>query len=77
MHIRSASIEPHPMSITAAGSEHAAAAQRAAEARKRLLKAAQSAGSPEEMLLIGRWLDRPQLDKPQFDWPQLGRPGSH
>jgi hypothetical protein len=29
------------------------------------------------MLLIGRWLDRPQLDRPQFDRPQLGRSGSH
>lgn len=40
--------------------ERAAAAQRAAETRKRLLKAGQnepSDASPEETALIGQWLD--------------------
>jgi hypothetical protein len=68
MHIHPAAIGLHPMSTYAAGSEHAAAAERAAEVRKRLLKAAQSVNadaSPEESLLIGRWLDPPNLDQPQ------------
>jgi hypothetical protein len=40
--------------------ERAAAAQRAAEVRKKLLKSASSLegeASPEESLLIGQWLD--------------------
>jgi hypothetical protein len=44
----------------AAQSERAAAARRAAEVRKRLLKSAQNVegdATPEETLLIGQWLD--------------------
>ncbi len=45
---------------SAANSERAAAAQRAEETRKKLLRKAQEIGgesSPEETLLIGQWLD--------------------
>jgi len=67
MHVHPAAIGLHPISAYAAGNERTAAAQRAAEVRKRLLKAAQSANvgaSPEEALLIGRWLDHPQREAP-------------
>jgi hypothetical protein len=60
MHIHLSAIGLHSINISAAGSERAAAAQRAAEVRKRLLKAAQEAApdaTPEESLLIGQWLD--------------------
>jgi len=60
MHIHPSAIGLHPINSYAAGNEHAAAAQRAVEVRKRLLKAAQGAPSdatPEEDLLIGQWLD--------------------
>ena len=59
-HIHPSAIGLHPINIYAAANERAAAAQRAAEVRKRLLKAAQGAAadaSPEETLLIGQWLD--------------------
>jgi hypothetical protein len=60
MHIHPSAIGLHPINISAAGNERAAAAQRAVEIRKRLLKAAQgvaAAATPEENLLIGQWLD--------------------
>ncbi len=60
MHIHPSAIGLHPINISAAGNERAAAAQRAADVRKRLLKAAQSDApnaTPEENLLIGQWLD--------------------
>jgi len=44
----------------AAQGERAAAAQRAAEVRKRLLKSGseiEGAATPEESLLIGQWMD--------------------
>ncbi len=47
-------------SFSAAQGERAAAAQRAAEVRKRLLKSLQSIESdadPDATLLIGQWLD--------------------
>ena len=47
------------------GAERAAAAQRAADVRKRLLKNAQTLDgdtTPEETLLIGQWLDSRGLD---------------
>jgi hypothetical protein len=61
MHIHSAAIGLQPGSY-AAGNERAAAAQRASETRKRLLKSAQSIGDaatsdPNAALLVGRWLD--------------------
>ena len=65
MHVHPAAIGLHPIDAYAAGNERTAAAQQAAEVRKRLLKAAQSANagaSPEETLLIGRWLDQPQRE---------------
>ncbi|MGO9323312.1 MAG: hypothetical protein ACLP07_02025 [Terracidiphilus sp.] len=59
MHIHPSAIGLHPINTSAAGNERAAATQSAAEVRKRLLKAAQSAAAstPEETLLIGQWLD--------------------
>ena len=60
MHIHPAAIGLHPINSNAPGNERAAAAERAVEVRKRLLKAAQSDApnaSPEEALLIGQWLD--------------------
>jgi hypothetical protein len=62
VHIHPSAIGLYPINTNAAGNKRAAAAQRAAETRKRLLKAAQGAGvnadaSPEESLLIGQWLD--------------------
>jgi hypothetical protein len=66
MHIHSAAIGP--ISTYAAVNQRAAAAQRAAEVRKRLLKAAQTAisdASSEEILLVGRWLDSSPGQAPQ------------
>jgi len=60
MHIHPSAIGLHPINTSAAGNERAAAAQRGADVRKRLLKAAQraaAAATPEENLLIGQWLD--------------------
>ncbi len=62
MHIHPAAIGLQPISSYAAGNERAAAAQRAAEIRKRLLKSAQSGedeatADPDANLLIGQWLD--------------------
>ena len=45
---------------SAAGAEKAAAAQRAADVRKKLLKSAsdiEGASSPEEAFMIGQWTD--------------------
>jgi hypothetical protein len=60
MHIHPSAIGLHPINTYVAGNERAAAAERATDVRKRLLKAAQSSApdaSPEEALLIGQWLD--------------------
>lgn len=61
MHMHPAAIGLQPISSYAAGNEGAAAAQRAAEIRKRLLKFASSideaAADPEATQLIGQWLD--------------------
>ncbi len=60
MHIHPSAIGLHPINTCAAGNEQSAAARRAAETRKRLLKTAQGAtadATPEETLLIGQWLD--------------------
>jgi hypothetical protein len=63
MHIHAAAIGRDSSNTYAAANQATAAAQRAAEVRKRLLKAAQGAdtsASPEESLLISRWLGQPQ-----------------
>ncbi|MGA3334543.1 MAG: hypothetical protein ABSC62_10320 [Terracidiphilus sp.] len=61
MHIHPSAIGLHPINTCAAGNEQsAAAAERATQVRKRLLKTAQGAtadATPEETLLIGQWLD--------------------
>ena len=54
----------------AAQGERAAAAQRAAEVRKRLLKSGseiEGAATPEESLLIGQWMDsrHSQVESPE------------
>jgi len=72
MHIHSGSIGLHPGTYAAAN-ERAAASQRAAEVRKRLLKAGQSPNAdatPEETLLISRWLGQPQPGESQPAPPQ-------
>ena len=62
MHIHPAAIGQHAINISAAGSERAAEAQRAAEVRKRLLKSAAGIeavpdSDPGATLLAGQWLD--------------------
>jgi hypothetical protein len=60
MHIHPVAVGLDPINTSAAGSERASEAQRAAEVRKRLLKSAQSIESgtdPGATLLIGQWLD--------------------
>ena len=60
MHIHPAAIGLHPINTYAAGNDGSAAAQRAAEVRKRLLKSGQSIESepdPDAALLVGQWLD--------------------
>jgi hypothetical protein len=68
MHVHSAAMGLNAMVAYAAVNERAAAAQRAAEVRKRLLKAAQATNcdaSQEETLLIGRWLNSSHPDQQQ------------
>jgi hypothetical protein len=60
MHIHGNSMSVQSASFSAAQGERAAAAQRAAEVRKRLLKSAQSVEpgtDPDATLLVGQWLD--------------------
>jgi hypothetical protein len=60
MHIHPAAVGVHSINTYAAGNDRSAAAQRAAEVRKRLLKSAQSiepGTDPDATLLIGQWLD--------------------
>ncbi len=61
MHIHPSAIGQQPINTSAAGSERAAAAQKAVETRKRLLKSAQSIDAtdsdPEATFLVGKWLD--------------------
>ncbi len=61
MHIHGSSMAVNAASFySAAQNEKAAAAERAGEVRKRLLKgASETAGSatPEETLMIGQWMD--------------------
>jgi hypothetical protein len=62
MHIHPAAVGMHAINTYGAGNERAAAAQRAADTRKRLLKSAQSLDEEtptdaDATLLIGQWLD--------------------
>ncbi len=60
MHIHPAAVGLHSINTYATGNDRSAAAQRAAEVRKRLLKSAQSIESdtdPDATLLVGQWLD--------------------
>ncbi len=60
MHIHPAAVGLHSINTYAAGNVRSAAAQRAAEVRKRLLKSTQSIESGADSaatLLVGQWLD--------------------
>jgi hypothetical protein len=59
MHIHPAAIGQHAINISAAGNQRAAATQRAAEVRKRLLKSVDTidASDPGATFLIGQWMD--------------------
>jgi hypothetical protein len=61
MHIHGNSIALNAANLYSAGqNEKTAAAQRAADVRKKLLKGAaetEGASTPEESLLIGQWMD--------------------
>jgi len=61
MHIHPAAVGLHSINTYAAGNDRsAAAAQRAAEVRKRLLTSAQSVEpdtDPDATLLVGQWID--------------------
>ncbi len=69
MHIHGNSMGMNSADAYSAGNaEKAAAAQRAADVRKRLLKGAAAldgTDSPDEALLIGHWLDRDHFDGAQ------------
>ena len=66
MHIHANSMSVNSASFYSVGNgEKSAAAERAADVRKRLLKGAAAVdgtASPEETLLIGHWIDGQQLD---------------
>jgi hypothetical protein len=62
MHVHPAAVGLHAINTYALANERAANAQRAAEVRKKLLKAGQSDDlevntDPDATLLIGQWLD--------------------
>jgi hypothetical protein len=62
MHVHPAAVGLHAINTYALANERAANAQRAAEVRKKLLKAAQTGDlevntDPDATLLIGQWLD--------------------
>ncbi len=72
MHIHGAGQNPYTNNFySVAQEEKAAAAQRAANVRKKLLKGAQSSDlelSPEADLLVGRWMAERQVE--DSDTPQ-------
>ncbi len=60
MHIHGNQLNVNAVNPFSAAADHAAAAQRAADIRKKLVKSAseiEGAASPEESLLIGQWMD--------------------
>ena len=59
MHIHGNSMSVNPANFSSVGDQQtAAAAERAAETRKRLMKApATDTSTPEETLMISQWLD--------------------
>jgi len=71
MHIHGNSMNVQAANLySAAQGERAAAAERAAEVRKKLLKSAalsEGAASPEETLMIGQWMDgrHSQVESPE------------
>jgi hypothetical protein len=65
MHIHGTPLNVSAASFQSSEMEERAAARRAAEARKRLLKAGESAAAeatPEETLLISQWMDGSAMD---------------
>jgi hypothetical protein len=60
MRIQRSQMNSNAVNPYAAAAEKAVAAQRAATVRKKLIKSArapESAASPEEAFMIGRWMD--------------------
>ena len=60
MHIHTFAVGLQTISSSAAGNERAAAAEQAAETRRRLQKSAQAMeteADPDATLLLGQWLD--------------------
>jgi len=61
MHIHASSMNMNSSSLySAAGAEKAAAAQRAADVRRKLMKSAsdiEGVPSPDEAFMIGQWMD--------------------
>jgi len=61
MHIHASQMNMNSASLySAAGAEKAAAAQRAADVRKKLMKSAsdiECVSSPDEAFMIGQWMD--------------------
>jgi hypothetical protein len=60
MHIHGNQLNVNAVNPFSAAAEHAAAAQSAADIRKKLIKSAseiEGAATPEESLLIGQWMD--------------------
>lgn len=60
MHIHGNQLNVNAVNPFSAAAERAAAAQRAADIRKKLVKSAseiEGAATPEESLLIGQWMD--------------------
>jgi len=79
MHIHGNQMNLNSASLySAAGAEKAAAAQRSAEVRKKLLRSAAIEGTtdPEEALLIGHWLGSAQgqvLNEDEYHSSASGR----
>jgi hypothetical protein len=60
MHVHPAAVGLHPINTYALANERAAAAERAAEVRRRLRQSApaiDTESDPDATLLIGQWLD--------------------
>ena len=61
MHIHGSMMDMNSASLySAAGAEKAAAAQRAADIRRKLMKSAsdiEGIASPDEAFMVGRWMD--------------------
>ena len=76
MHIHASSMNMNSASLySAAGAEKAAAAQRAADLRRKLMKSAsdiEGISSPDEAFMIGQWMDsrHSQVESPDQNYAQ-------